>query len=154
MPIPSPHHFTAHSIANFGNRWDISAVLIGVLLRLRGGLDGSAMVPCNLESHFFVENFCFNRTKAHPHDENRVARMTISAKELTTLLKGMADGKYNMDKHVLGHAASTIEDLAAALDPFARHYETQLTGAENGSVVTGNLRVGDFKRAALLTGSR
>jgi hypothetical protein len=110
----------------------------------------------NLKSGFFVANFCFNRTtlRRDPHNESRVARMSISTKELIALLKGMADGQYNMDKHVLGHAASTIEDLAAALDPFARHYETQLTGADESSLVIGDLHVGDFKKAALLTGSR
>ena len=80
--------------------------------------------------------------------------MTISANELITLLRGMADDKYNVDKHVLGHAASAIEDFTAALDPFARHYETQLSKTEDGKMVIGDLRVGDFKRAALLTGSR
>ncbi len=80
--------------------------------------------------------------------------MAISAKELITLLNGMAQGKYTVDMHVIGHAANTIEELAAALDPFARYYETRLSASSDNSVVVGDLNAGDFKRAALLTGSR
>ncbi len=80
--------------------------------------------------------------------------MAISAKELITLLNGMAEGKYNVDTHVLGHAANTIEELAAALDPFARYYEMRLSATNDKTAVIGDLCAGDFKRAALLTGSR
>ena len=80
--------------------------------------------------------------------------MPISTNELVTLLRGMADNKYKVDAHVLGHAADAIEELAAALEPFALCYETRLGGADGEGTVFENLNVGDFKKAAQLTGSR